>query len=196
MSQKVIGIDPGVDGGIAFFDGESLQLFEMPSFEIQTKLSKPKKLKSGLKTHKKERYISTRGLLDLLVYQLGISDCTVIIEDIASFYGISASVNFKMGYNLGMIHALLDIHATEYHLVKPSIWQKKIWTDDDKVIRHNPSAKVRQSKTDTKATSLNAAKRLFPETDFIPSGKRKPHDGLIDAALISLYGYNSTKEKE
>tara|TARA_Y100000310_G_scaffold243676_1_gene248222 strand:- start:7054 stop:7629 length:576 start_codon:yes stop_codon:yes gene_type:complete len=190
MSQKVIGIDPGVDGGIAFYDGDKVTLFEIPTFEISTPLAKPKKLKSGLKTHKTERYISTKGLLEILVYKIGISSCKVVIEDIASFYGISASVNFKMGYNLGMIHALLDIHAEEYHLVKPSVWQKKIWIEDDKVIRHNPSAKVRQSKTDTKATSLNAAKRIFPKTNFIPEKKRKEHDGLIDAALIAHYGYN------
>jgi hypothetical protein len=191
MSQgKVIAIDPGVDGGLALYDGFNLWTYEMPTFEISTPLAKPKKLKSGLKTHKTERYISTKAVLELLVYQLEISTCDVFIEDIASFYGISASVNFKMGYNLGMLHSVLDTHTDQFRLVKPSVWQKKVWIDEDKVIRSNPSAKVKQSRTDTKATSLNAAKRIFPDHDLTTKGKRKEHDGLIDAALIAYYGFN------
>jgi len=47
---------------------------------------------------------------------------------------------------------------------------------------------------------LNAVKRLFPEADFKygdlekVSGRRSnEHDGLVDAALISMYSYYATK---
>ena len=42
------------------------------------------------------------------------------------------------------------------------------------------------SKVDTKATSLTAAKRLWPGDGFLASPKSKvAHDGIVDAMLIA-----------
>ena len=49
-------------------------------------------------------------------------------------------------------------------------------------------------KTDTKATSLNAARRIFPGETFLATPRsKKPHDGLVDAALIAYVGFMITK---
>jgi hypothetical protein len=49
--------------------------------------------------------------------------------------------------------------------------------------KKNPRVKI-----DTKATSLIAAKRLFPEEKFLATSRSKvPHDGIVDAVLIGEY---------
>jgi hypothetical protein len=41
----------------------------------------------------------------------------------------------------------------------------------------------------SKATALRTARRLWPFSDFLATPKsRKPHDGMIDAALIGFFG--------
>ena len=76
----------------------------------------------------------------------------------------------------------------EFHGVTPRTWQKSIWHEADRVMRAKQDRKTKEGNTDTKKTSLNAAKRLFPTVNFIPKGKKVPKDGLYDAALIAEYG--------
>ena len=46
-----------------------------------------------------------------------------------------------------------------------------------------------KSTRDTKAMALVAAKRLFPDAKLTFGDKAtKPHDGLVDALLMSEYG--------
>ena len=42
-------------------------------------------------------------------------------------------------------------------------------------------------KGETKAYALAAAKCIWPDESFIPSGCRTPHDGIIDAVLIAEF---------
>ena len=44
-----------------------------------------------------------------------------------------------------------------------------------------------RSQRANKAYALAKAKELWPDEDFIPVGCRKPHDGIIDAALIAEF---------
>jgi hypothetical protein len=45
---------------------------------------------------------------------------------------------------------------------------------------------------DTKKASAIIAKRLFPGETFLATERcKKVHDGLTDATLLALYGYNT-----
>lgn len=61
----------------------------------------------------------------------------------------------------------------------------------EKVMRSMPVPEIKKIvkyKVDTKATSLLAAKRLFPDETFLATQRSKvPHDGIVDAVLIGLY---------
>ena len=46
----------------------------------------------------------------------------------------------------------------------------------------------------TKKTTLSAAKRIFPDETFILEGKRVPHDGMYEAALMAVYGEKMIEE--
>ena len=44
-------------------------------------------------------------------------------------------------------------------------------------------------KFNTKAAALNVAKQIFPAETWLKSERcTKPHDGMIDAALLAEYG--------
>ena len=60
-------------------------------------------------------------------------------------------------------------------MVVPQTWQKVCWEGVPK-------------QDNTKATSLLAARRLFPAEKFLATQKSSvPHDGLVDAALLAKY---------
>ena len=53
-----------------------------------------------------------------------------------------------------------------------------------------------KSKTDTKATSLLACNRLFPNANLLRTERsKKAHEGLVDAYLIAYYGQHWFKNE-
>jgi hypothetical protein len=82
--------------------------------------------------------------------------------------------NFERGQSMGWLWMMTALNIP-FETVSPRRWQKEMLADI-------PG-------TDTKQRALVAARRLWPNADWmIPKGCRKPHDGIIDAALICEYG--------
>lgn len=157
-----IGIDIGAKGGIVGLDevGDILFMYRIP---------------------KKNGSVDFPELAELINSLMDIDDRGVIcIEDIHSIYGMSAKSNFSFGFIKGFKVACCMMSTYRFEQVAPKIWQKEIWEEDD-IVRNG-------RKKDTKATSLNAAKRIFPDQTFVPTKRhRVPHDGLVDSALIAEY---------
>lgn len=153
----IIGIDPGYSGGICFLeDGKVTNLFTIPL--------------------NPEGDVNFTGLIRIMSEVRG-SD-VVVIEDVHSIFGSSAKSNFQFGRICGILRTLAEFTGAEIVLVPPKTWQKRVWAEEDIV--------VKGKKKDTKGTSLNASLRIFPEVDFRKSARAtKPHDGLVDAALIA-----------
>lgn len=112
--------------------------------------------------------------LRLLLQSHSISH--VAIENVHAIQGrIGSSSNFSFGLGKGILIGLVSGLQIPFTLVNPKAWQKVAW-----------EGVVRQS--DTKKTSLLAAKRLFPKEDFLSTTRStKPHDGIVDACLIAEY---------
>lgn len=156
-----LGIDVGKDGGLALYNSETGGLM---TWLI------PDDLK-GLD----ECFSDIRR-------EVGTADILVLIEDVHSIFGSSAKSNFQFGRIRGVKEALSVCWFGGYEVIQPKKWQRVIWREEDFVLKESGSI-------DTKLTSANAAKRLFPGYDFRKSGRaRKPHDGLVDATLIAMCG--------
>ena len=115
-----------------------------------------------------------------------------VIEDVHSIFGSSAKSTFNFGFNKGYLIGLLAANKIPYVLVQPKEWQKVVWNNADMVVSYkqvNVKDKVVSKKVvDTKATSINAAKRLFPTIDFRKSERaRNIDDNKVDATLMSEY---------
>ena len=82
---------------------------------------------------------------------------------------------FKLGDTFGALKAMLTALDIPFQMVTPQKWQKAMHAGVEGV--------------NTKARSCIAAARLFPAVDFRPTQRcRKPHEGMVEAALIGLYG--------
>jgi hypothetical protein len=150
----------------------------MPTYEEVTK----KKLPSG--KYKINNHIDCYKLADIVSAH---KDAKIVMEKVNPFAGMGSASSTRMAISIGRIEGILIGMGFDFEYVTPGQWQKVIWKDSDKVERTKIDKGTKQSKTDTKKTSLNAAKRIFPNYNFVLKGKRSPHDGMFDAALIAEY---------
>ena len=82
---------------------------------------------------------------------------------------------FNYGLHYGEILGLLAAHKIPHVLVSPRTWQPKMLGS-------------KFAKGDSKKAAFLTARKLWPHESFIQTGCRKPHDGIIDSALIAEYG--------
>lgn len=168
MAKSWIGIDPGVQGFISVItDGEYVffSLAEHNLVEVAEFIDNFKK-----------------------------KECHAILEDVHSVFGSSAGSTFNFGKIKGFLQGLLVAHKIPYTLVQPKEWQQEIWTNADMVVNvrkitQKNGKEVNRKETDTKATSTNAALRLFPSVDFRKNERcKKTDDNKVDALLMAEYG--------
>ena len=115
-----------------------------------------------------------------------------VIEDVHALFNSSAKSTFSFGFNKGYLIGLLAANKIPYVLVQPKEWQKVVWNNADMVVNYKQvkikEKVVMKKEVDTKNTSINAAKRLFPTMDFRKSERaKKIDDNKVDATLMSEY---------
>lgn len=107
-------------------------------------------------------------------------DVFAVMEEVHAIFGSSAKATFAFGEIFGMLKGMLISFSIPYALVPPKKWQTEIWTASDKV--------TEKSKVNTKLTSINAARRLYPTESFLRSAScRNIDDNLVDSTLIATY---------
>lgn len=116
-----------------------------------------------------------------------------VMEDVHALFGSSAKSTFSFGEINGLLKGLLISNNIPYHLVPPKKWQNEIWQHSDIEVSYKKIIKkdkeVLQNKINTKQTSINAAKRLFPNVDFRRTDRcKKIDDNKVDSLLIAEYG--------
>lgn len=124
--------------------------------------------------------------------RLSNTNLVCVMEQIHAIFGSSAKATFSFGEIYGQLQGLLIANKIPYVLVQPKTWQKEMWTNSDMVINYKKvnvkGKETTRKEVDTKATSINVAKRLFPHIDFRKSERCKNiDDNKVDATLISEY---------
>lgn len=120
-------------------------------------------------------------------------DITCVMEQIHAILGSSAKATFSFGEINGVLLGLLCANKIPYTLIAPSVWQKEMWSEYDKVydykmVKDKNGMWVNKKSVNTKKTSINAAKRLFPSEDLRRNPKCKNiDDNKVDALLMSEY---------
>lgn len=108
----------------------------------------------------------------------------VVVEKVHAIFGSSAGSTFEFGRSAGIVEGLICVTGFSYTMVPPKEWQKIMWAGVTKV------TKPGKKSVDTKATSLVAVKRLFPEANLFDRTKKrtqKIHDGIVDSILMAEY---------
>ena len=99
----------------------------------------------------------------------------VILEKAQSMPRQSVKSTFTYAQGYGELIGILTCLKVPYTLVRPAIWTAKLH--------------IGTSEGEPKARSAEAFCRLFPESIVsIRTPKGKLHDGVVDAALIALFG--------
>ncbi len=178
-----IGIDIGGKGAVAIFKNDTL--FKYFAFPLS------------------EGVPDIRAFVELVLIEVENADrAHVVIEDLHSVFGAGANSNFQFGWINGAVETTLICLSIPFTKVGPKKWQKEMWEGVRPVLipsfekkKKGVSAVQKRNKdgspkykTDTKATSLLAAKRLFPNENFLATARSKvPHDGIVDAILMGEY---------
>lgn len=168
MSKCYAGIDPGSKGFLVVQYEGKFEFFSIADMDLQQ-------------------------LSDMFVYIKNKYESIVcVMEQIHAIFGSSAKATFSFGEIFGKLQALLVANKIPYVLVQPKDWQKVMWTNSDMVVSYKQvkvkDKVVSKKVVDTKATSINVAKRLFPTMDFRKSERAKNiDDNKVDATLMSEY---------
>jgi len=187
MSREkvIVGIDPGLSGGLVAISssGVVLDKMKMPTIEQRLKSKHTKGKKKG--QQKTQTRVDGSALFDFLFQ---FHSPLIFCEKAAPMFGVSTNVNFRMGHGAGVIEGIAKAMQLEWNEISPRDWQKDIWMECDIVFRQKKNERVKQSSVDTKATSLNAYERLKGDFNAVLPKCRVPHDGIVDAFLLAYYG--------
>lgn len=154
-----IGIDNGLTGGLV-----ALSDYPGPPIKLWT-----------MPTRGKAKGNEVDAEMTLVFFdqfdRLGI---TAILETPGKHSpGVQALCSMWDSY--GALRSILETRGIRHHRITPQAWQKKML----------PGC----AKGDTKPAALARVKQLWPGESFLATTRStKPHEGLIDAALIAEYG--------
>ena len=124
--------------------------------------------------------------------RLNNANIACVIEDVHSIFGSSSKSTFNFGFNKGYLVGLLAANQIPYTLVQPKQWQNEMWGNSDIVVTYKKvtikGKEVSKKEVNTKQTSINCAKRLFPTMDFRKSERAKNiDDNKVDSVLMAEY---------
>lgn len=158
--EFIVGIDPGLKGAIVVMN---VTKHVVPNGAVTELMVMPNNLIK---------------LVDMLeVYNRdGNKIRMVYIEKAQAMpkQGVSSMFKYGMGYGelLGILYALRLPHG----LVHPRVWCKTMHAG-------------LSAKASAKERSKEAVKRLFPDVNTLATSRStKPHEGIIDALLITEFG--------
>lgn len=167
MKRYFIGVDLGLKGGIVIINEKGLIEYKCVLPILGERLD-ARKVAAIIQSFMKQ------------------GPCHVIFERFKGFFGYSKSSATSISRQLGTIEAVVSMLGTPSTQLIPQTWQKEMWTGT-KIVMKKEKGKM---KKDTKKTSLNAAKRLYPSESFLATKRSSvPHTGLVDAFLLGMYGW-------
>lgn len=167
-TELVIGVDPGLKGGIAVFDcgkQKVVSTFPMPT---------------NRKTGERTTYDIVELVNKLKAARPYPADCscTFCTEHQHPMPEQGVVSMFTTGFGFGLLCGIFAGIRTifdEILIVKAQEWQCILWEED--------------APDDTKAKSIARVKRIFPYVDLCPGSRRSPSDGIADAVNIAHYAY-------
>lgn len=166
----MIGVDPGLAGGIAILEDDSdepVALVPMPVIEPPTRGGK----RQGRTVYDVDEIVA------ILRRSVDTGPCRATIERLHPMplkLG-GAIANYNRGAAFWLFVGLFKMGGIPFHPVRAQMWQGAM-------LEGVPGA-------DTKARSLAAAALRFPSACLLPTSRsRKPSDGLSDALLLAEFG--------
>lgn len=156
--MRTIGIDPGLDGAIALYDGQNVQIWDMPT------------LNAGAKG---KRVVDRGALFDLVSRLADTAPALAAVEHISGVRRQSAHASCEFGKSAGYAEMAVIGNRIPILMVRPDLWKAHFritGVADDKARK----ALARQKASDL----LPSSREMF---------SRVCDDGRAESALLALY---------
>lgn len=135
----VIGIDPGLSGGMAVYDVAAKKLVEVRPLPVE-------EIKSGRYT---DRNIDAHAFAEMIAVSVEAFEVQlVVIEKVHSSPQMGVASAFKFGHNYGIVQMASMIYAPRVEFVTPQRWKARMMLSFDK------------------KQSLTMARKMFPGDHF------------------------------
>lgn len=164
-----IGIDPGVNGALAFYDGQSLHVIDMPVFQVK----RGKSLKREIDALSVLRWL--RGCHNAERIELALIEQSMPAMRGAG-RGVSAMSAHSTGINWGVAFGCLVSMGWPTESIPPATWKRAMACPADK-----DAARKRAS-------------QLLPQHAHLWA--RAKDDGRAEASLIALYAERLHREQK
>ena len=166
----VIGVDPGLKGGVAVFDCDDQK--------VVATLPIPVMVSGGKTVYDVAELITQLRKLVAFNPDDRFAEYTFCIEQQHALPEQGVVSMFTTGFGFGLwrgIFASICGKLDHILIVKAKEWQSILWEED--------------APDETKARSIERVRRLFPYVHLWPNKRKKPHDGIADAVNIAHYAF-------
>lgn len=162
--MRIIGVDPGLTGGIALYSSGSYKLEDEELIIIEIPITK------SLKGRGNE--IVWGSIVDSFDLLIGEAD-HAFIERVQAMPQEGASSSFKFGYVAGGIMGIIASRRIPVTMVEPQKWKHKMGLGAKKDV------------------AVARACQLFPKhIQYFKGPRGGDKDGPAEAALIAKYGHD------
>lgn len=163
--MRTIGIDPGLGGAIALYDGSSVRTWDMPT------------LAAGAKG---KRIVDRGALFDLLAMLADAAPALCAVEQISGVRRQSAHAACEFGKSAGYAEMAIVGNRLPLLMVSPKTWKD-----------HFRISGVADDKA-RKDVARRKASELFPHARHLFA--RSMDDGRAESALLSLYAFQQCRK--
>ena len=162
----IIGIDPGINGAICFFEnGQVKDVLEMPT------MAEGKKNKRQINGHQMYNELTTR------IKGYSTQNINVIVEQVSAMPGQGVTSMFNFGQSFGVIKGICAAMQLPIFFIRPIKWKK-----------HFELINSQKDASRTKAIEM------FPKISSILS--KKKDSNKADAILIASFYENIIKNNK
>ena len=192
---KILGIDPGLDGGLVMIDGEGNVLAKHVMPVITAEATKKKATKATTKTTKKKkskgkgkRSPDLDGIVALLEE---MAPDHTYLEKVSARPGNGNVSMFNFGFGFGVLAMGLKALRLPFTYILPQKWCKVMHGELPEEVRTNKDIEAKDK-------SLMVFNKLYPDMELRTARQKKTtvHSGMMDALLIAEYGRRDLESLE
>ena len=175
MNGVVMGIDPGLNGGLAVLtlEGEHIDSIRMPTIKGKHETIDVRRIKQWMTA-----YPFTNFRL-ILMEESGARPIGGEAAERGQSRGSRASNSFIRG--IGNIEGAIKVLSYPFDLVTPQRWQRAILGAKPSGL--DPAA----ARAWSKSACIGYVQRRFPTANLFPGKCSKPHDGIADAIGVAEF---------
>lgn len=182
----IIGIDPGLNGAIAFNDGGVIEVIDTPSYEVTVGKGKSMKTRTRLDAAEVWEHMS---LLKLRGARLAV------MEKVGGRPGESAAGAFQFGWAAALVYMAIVALEIPVKVVTPQEWKKDLGVPGKKTGKDMSDADKKAADKEAKGMIIQRADEIMPAYRHLWRGDRGGYKlDRAEAALLSVYGATHVKQ--